>query len=76
MCALHWFERCLELWHGDRFQPDNEKCLFCDGGHQIVAGIAFCWREPHADIYTAGRPQIDQAEKTQRRQPIRGPLTG
>ena len=26
-CALHWFERRLELWHGHRFQPDNGKCL-------------------------------------------------
>ena len=50
MCALHWFERRVQLWHGHRFQPDNGKCLFC-GGHQIVAVIAFCWREPHADIY-------------------------
>ena len=74
-CALHWFERRVQLWHGHRFQPDNGKCLFC-GGHQIVAVIAFCWRQPHADIYTARSPQIDQAEKTQRRQPVRGPLTG
>jgi len=51
MCALHWFERRVQLWHGHRFQPDNGKCLFCGGGHQIVAGVAFCWREPHADIY-------------------------
>jgi len=29
-----------------RFQPDNGKCLFCS----VVAVIAFCWREPHADI--------------------------
>src|SRR6516164_2993457 len=72
MCALHWFERRVQLWHGHRFQPDNGKCLFCGGGHQIVAVIAFCWREPHADMC---RPQIEQAEKTQRRQPVRGPLT-
>ena len=45
----------------------------CGGGHPIVAVIAFCWREPHADMC---RPQIEQAEKTQRRQPVRGPLTG
>ena len=51
MCALHWFERRVQLWHGHRFQPDNGKCLFCGGSHQIVAGVAFCWREPHADIY-------------------------
>ena len=56
MCALHWFERRVQLWHGHRFQPDNGKCLFCGGGHQIVAGVAFCWREPHADIYTARSP--------------------
>src|SRR5215831_9411529 len=40
MCALHWFERHVQLWHGHRFQPDNGKCLFCGGGHQIVAGVA------------------------------------
>ena len=34
--------------------PDNGKCLFCGDGHHIVAVIAFCWREPGADIYTAG----------------------
>src|SRR5262245_20714343 len=56
MCALHGFERRVQLWHGHRFQPDNGKCLFCGGGHQIVAGVAFCWREPHADIYTARSP--------------------
>jgi hypothetical protein len=34
--------------------PDNGKCLFCGDGHEIVAVIAFCWREPDAHIYTAG----------------------
>jgi hypothetical protein len=33
---------------------DNGKCLFCGDGHKIVAVIAFCWREPDADLYTAG----------------------
>ena len=28
----------------------------CGGGHPIVAVIAFCWREPHADIYKAWSP--------------------
>src|SRR5262249_7943176 len=53
MCALHWFERRVQLWHGHRIQPDNGKCLFCGGGHQIVAVIALGLREPHADRYTA-----------------------
>ena len=34
--------------------PDNGKCLFCGDGHEIMAVIAFCWREPDAHIYTAG----------------------
>src|SRR5215813_10699404 len=34
--------------------PDNKKCLFCGDGHEIGAVIAFCWREPGAEIYTAG----------------------
>jgi hypothetical protein len=34
--------------------PDKKKCLFCGYAHEIGAVIAFCWREPDADIYTAG----------------------
>jgi hypothetical protein len=34
--------------------PGNGKCLFYGDGHKIVAVIAFCWREPDADLYTAG----------------------
>ena len=34
--------------------PDNRKCLFCGDGHEIGAVIAFCWREPGAEICTAG----------------------
>jgi hypothetical protein len=34
--------------------PDNKKCLFCGDGHEIGAVIAFCWREPEAEICTAG----------------------
>jgi hypothetical protein len=34
--------------------PDNKKCLFCGFPHEIGAVIAFCWREPDAEIYTAG----------------------
>jgi hypothetical protein len=34
--------------------PENRKCLFCGDGHKIAAVIAFCWREPGAEIYTAG----------------------
>ena len=34
--------------------PDNGKCLFCGDDHEIVAVIAFCWREPDANLYTAG----------------------
>jgi hypothetical protein len=53
--------------------PDNGKCLFCGDGHKIVAVIAFCWREPDAELYTAGncidckaRHSDEQlAEKTQ-----------
>jgi hypothetical protein len=33
---------------------DDEKCLFCGDGREIGAVIAFCGREPNADIYTAG----------------------
>ena len=53
--------------------PGNGKYLFCGDGHKIVAVIAFCWREPDADLYTAGicidceaRHSDEQlAEKTQ-----------
>jgi|SRR4029077_4373611 hypothetical protein len=34
--------------------PNNGKCLFCGDGHEIAAVMAFCWREPDANIYTAG----------------------
>src|SRR5262245_55220551 len=38
--------------------PDsNKKCLLCGEDHESAAVIAFCWRgwrEPDADIYTAG----------------------
>src|SRR5262245_22435151 len=34
--------------------PASGKCLFCGNGHEFVAVIAFCWREPEAPIYTAG----------------------
>jgi len=40
-----------------RFRNTGSRVVrFCGGGHQIVAVIAFCWREPHADIYTARSP--------------------
>ena len=35
--------------------PDsNKKCLLCGEDHESAAVIAFCWREPDADICTAG----------------------
>src|SRR6516164_11004849 len=33
--------------------PDNKKCLLCGEDHESGAVIAFCWRGPNADIYTA-----------------------
>src|SRR5262249_32956133 len=33
--------------------PDNGKCLFCGDGHEIMAVIAFRWREPDGHLYTA-----------------------
>jgi hypothetical protein len=38
------------------FNPTTGSASFCGGGRQILAVIAFCWREPHADIYTARSP--------------------
>jgi hypothetical protein len=34
--------------------PDRKKCLFCGDGHEIGAVVAFCWREPGAEILTTG----------------------
>ena len=43
-----------EVSDGISAHPDNGKCLFCGDGHEIGAVIAFCWREPNAEICTAG----------------------
>src|SRR6516164_788405 len=51
--------RAVEYGEGARFSAMcalHSSGAFCGGGHQIVAGVAFCWREPHADIYTARSP--------------------
>jgi hypothetical protein len=34
--------------------PEHGKCLFCGQSQEIVAVMAFCWREPDTDLYTAG----------------------
>jgi hypothetical protein len=41
-----------EVSDGISAHPDNGKCLFCGDGHEIGAVIA--WREPNAEICTAG----------------------
>jgi hypothetical protein len=41
--------------------PQHGKCLFCRKIHEIVAVIAFCWREPHAALSTVGICQLCEA---------------
>jgi hypothetical protein len=33
---------------------EDGKCLFCGESQEIIAVIAFCWRAPEADLFTAG----------------------
>ena len=44
--------------------PQDGKCLFCGQIHEIVAVIAFCWREPDAHLCTAGICQRCEAGHT------------